>query len=222
MNDEPPEGDVEPEAKGPVAVPFRATKGAVLPEEWRQRMRKPHRSNAPVPGESAADKGLDMTGFSRMYKNLKQVVLTDEKRQDYLDRLLVHGKKMLAAVEVGVHYSTIVSRTKIDPSFKEDIDDVLRLRSQQIVDRLEEDALNGHQQLFYDKETGALVSEKTVYETPLRMAMLKRHDPEYVDKKEIEHTHRGGVLVVPGRLTPESWRQLFEAKSDPTQPPEEE
>jgi len=31
-----------------------------------------------------------------------------------------------------------------------------------------------------------------------------------------------GVLVVPGRLTMESWRALYEAKNDPTQPPEDE
>lgn len=35
-------------------------------------------------------------------------------------------------------------------------------------------------------------------------------------------TKRAGLLVVPGRLTMESWRALFEAKNDPTQRNEDE
>ena len=35
-------------------------------------------------------------------------------------------------------------------------------------------------------------------------------------------TKRAGLLVVPGRLTMESWRELFEAKNDPTQRNEDE
>ena len=158
-----------------------------------------------------------MTGFTKMYKDLKKVKITDELKEAYCDRLSIHGKKTIAAIEVGLHYNTVREHAKIDPGFQEAIAEALALRSQRIVDRLEDDALEGTVNLGYDKD-GNLISEKTVFETPLRMAMLKRHDPEYVDRKEIEHTHRGGVLVVPGRLTMDSWRQLFEAKNDPTQP----
>ncbi len=35
-------------------------------------------------------------------------------------------------------------------------------------------------------------------------------------------TKPAGVLVVPGRLTMDSWRSLYEAKNDPTQPNEDE
>lgn len=220
MEEEQPEGSAT-SPPPPPPVP-RAVKGATLPQEWKDRMRKPRsQSSQPLPGESAADKGLDMTGFTKMYKDLKKVKITDELKDAYCDRLLVHGKKTIAAIEVGLHYNTVREHAKIDPGFQEAIAEALAARSQRIVDGLEESALNGEVSLGYDKE-GNLISEKVVFETPLRMAMLKRHDPEYVDRKEIEHTHRGGVLVVPGRLTMESWRELFEKKNDPTQAIEEE
>ncbi len=220
---EPEAGEPDNPILGHVDVPFRLVKGSQMPEEWKEKLRRPKRtSNLPVPGRSAAELGLDMTGFTRMYKDLKRVKVTDEHKQLYCDRLMVHGKKGLAAVEIGVHYNTIREHIKADPEFASDVDEALRMRSQLVVDRLEEDALNGSQQLHYDKETGALISEQTKYETPLRLAMLRRHDPEYVDKKEMDVTHRGGVLVVPGRLTMESWSQLFEEKNDPTQPADED
>jgi hypothetical protein len=46
--------------------------------------------------------------------------------------------------------------------------------------------------------------------------LAAKYDPQ-------PQTKRVGLLVVPGRLTMESWRNLFEAKNDPTQyDPDEE
>ncbi|MBL8882403.1 MAG: hypothetical protein JNL45_05040 [Hyphomicrobium sp.] len=46
--------------------------------------------------------------------------------------------------------------------------------------------------------------------------LAAKYDPQ-------PQTKRVGLLVVPGRLTMESWRELFEAKNDPTQyDPDEE
>lgn len=45
--------------------------------------------------------------------------------------------------------------------------------------------------------------------------LAAKYDPQ-------PQTKRPGLLVVPGRLTMESWRNLFEAKNDPTQPRNED
>lgn len=224
MSDEPipteePTDLPEPSATSPPPpMSTKIIRGSVPTEAWRQAISRPRRqSSIPLPGQSAEDKGLDMSGYTRAMKDLKRVKITDELKEAYCDRLAVHGKKMIAAVEVGLHYTTIRNHAKMDPSFQEDIDTALTTRSQSITNRLEEDALEGHVKLTYDKETGALVAEEIKLETPLRMALLKRHDPEYRDKSEVDVNVRGGVLVVPGRLTAESWEALFSPKVDATQ-----
>lgn len=45
--------------------------------------------------------------------------------------------------------------------------------------------------------------------------LAAKYDPQ-------PQTKRAGLLVVPGRLTMESWRELFESKNDPTQRNEDE
>lgn len=203
----PPEGDDVPRKRtGP-------TKGSKRTPEDIEKMSVPRiGSSRPVtPGT------VDDSRWLVKARNKDLVKLTDEMKDLYCERLLLHGKKMIAAKEIGVHYSSIEAHAKNDPDFAEDIQAALADRSQTIVQRLETEAMEGHVKLTYDKETGSLIAEETKYETPLRAMMLKRFDPDYKDRSEIDINIRGGVLVVPGRLAPEDWEAIFSPKKDPTQ-----
>jgi hypothetical protein len=137
----------------------------------------------------------------------------DKRKTQFLEELLKHGQRSLACQVVDVTLMTLRTHLKNDPDFAAAFDETLALRSQLIVEQLEREALVGHTQPIFDKD-GNEVGEKRVYETQLRLAMLKRFDPEYKDRAEIEHKGGGGVLIAPPDATPQEWISREQAKNE--------
>lgn len=152
---------------------------------------------------------------------IKQVVFTDERKGKYLEFLEMHGQKQLAARMAGIAPATLDQGRIHDPDFKTAEEIVLGMRSARIVRQLEKEAMAGSKQVHFDKE-GNVLNERVFYETPLRLAMLKKHGEGYVDKSEVDITTQGkpmGVVAVPTGLTIEEWKKKYEqqqADSTPT------
>lgn len=210
---EPPKGD-----PGPSRTTDRVRKGGTLSEETRAKMRAAERlpNRPPVPGTVSGK------GWIVPPKDPSVIKFTDELKETYLEKLADHGKKMLACKQIGLSYQTFLAHQKNDTVFAERVVETLLERSERIGKQLEEEALEGHPSFTYDPKTGELIKEERKYETPMRMAMLKRHDPEYKEQQDVNVNIRGGVLVVPGRVTQEEWDKLFAPKVDPSQEDDDE
>ncbi len=144
---------------------------------------------------------VDMSRW-RNPKQESRIKFDDVLKCKYLTSLLDHGKKTLAAEFVDIAYSTVQEHRENDPEFAAYENIVLEQRASRIVDQLEAEALNGHEENVYNKD-GDIVGTRIKHETQLRAMMLKRYDPEYKDRSDITlNQGRGaGVLVVPAALT---------------------
>lgn len=147
---------------------------------------------------------------------------TDVRKALYLNAIVEHGYDHVAAEGAGVTIGTIRHHRKIDPEFAEAEKLALTIRSQNVMIRLEREALEGHKEMMFDKEnrpvkyTDAEGKEqfayKLKYETPLRGMMMKRHDERYREKVDVEVSAKGGVLVVPQPVADETgWAALVAA-----------
>ena len=156
---------------------------------------------------------VDMTDW-RQKLNERKIKFDDEQKKIYLAELADHGLKGRAATAAGVALQTVANHRKNDPVFAEAEDAAWQARCDAVRGRIEADALEGFERNHY--KDGELIKEERVYETPIRLAMLKRHDAEYKDKMDLNVTGSGGgVLVVPMRLTTEEWIALYSPKDEP-------
>lgn len=144
-------------------------------------------------------------------KRRASVKFDDERKEIYLKKLSETGKKLLSAEAADIALCTVNEHYKNDPDFAVQYDEALMLYSQSIVQQIETEARDGHVEKRYDKETGNLISERKIYETPLRAMILKRNDEGYKDKTDINLTGGGGgVLVVPAEVPMEEFLRLAE------------
>lgn len=117
-------------------------------------------------------------------------------------RFAATGRQSDSALFVGVHPNTISITKKEDPEFKHECEVALAL----YCDVLEEEAhrravLGVSRPVFYKGEVCGTIQE---YSDQILLAMLKKNIAAYRDKQQIDITHTGGVLVVPGTATDEA------------------
>lgn len=144
---------------------------------------------------------VDMSNW-RVAKQENRLKFDDKLKTKYLMFLAEHGKKTLAARQCGISYPTYLDHVNNDPEFAQWVEIALEERAHRIVKRLEHEAMEGFEEGIFNKE-GEQVGTRLKHETQLRAMILKRYDPEYKDRSEINHTGGAGtgVLVVPAALT---------------------
>lgn len=133
-----------------------------------------------------------------------RIKFDDDMKELYLLNLADHGQKVLASKALGISHTTYQTHVKNDPEFAKRVTEVIRARGASMVQQIEKEALDGHEEKRYDK-SGNISSTIIRYESNLRGMILKRHDSEYRDKHDINVNHTGGVLVVPSGQTSEEW-----------------
>lgn len=146
----------------------------------------------------------DQTSWTRKLR-AEQVKFDDEAKGRYLQALVCHGKRSLAAEAAGVSQQTVKNHIKIDPEFAELFNAALQERADRITQRIEEEALEGFDEPIFSQKTGELLGYRKVLETPIRLAILKRYDPEYKDRSETTVNGAIGVLVAPAQMAPADW-----------------
>jgi len=154
----------------------------------------------------------DLCDSPKRKKTYKLQRFTDDRKGVYLQFLEQHGQVMLAIKAADIAPVTLYRHLEDDLEFAAAQEEVMKMRSTRIVQRLEKEAIEGHTSLHYDKD-GNLIQEKRVFETPLRLAMLKRHGEGYQDKAQIDFTTKGepvGAIAVPTGLTVEQWKEKYE------------
>lgn len=157
---------------------------------------------------------VDMTDWRRKLQE-SRLKFDDDQKKVYLEVLAETGLKGKAARAAGVALSTVQGHRKNDPIFAEQEEDAWQARCDFVRGNIEKDAVEGHERTYFDKE-GNVTREERVYETQIRAMMLKRHDPEYRDKLDMNVTGAaGGVLIIPARLSMEEWEALYSPKDEP-------
>lgn len=128
------------------------------------------------------------------------VVFDDAAKTAWLEAFRQSGKITVACRETGVHRQTVLRHREKDEEFEAAFDLMLELHAEAVVHRLESDALDGFHNDVFNAKTGDVIGSKLTYETPLRVAMLKRFDPNYKDRSEVDINHSGKVIAAPPRV----------------------
>lgn len=141
----------------------------------------------------------------------RKVKFDDDKKQIYLEQLLKHGMKGMAAEAADISYTTVQEHRENDPEFAEAELAALEMRSNAIVEQIEEEALAGFKEPIVNKD-GKVVAHRKRYESGIRSQILKAHGGElYKDKSDINlNGGAGGVLL----LSPEVGMDDFLKQAD--------
>ena len=133
----------------------------------------------------------------------KKIKFNDEVKTKYLMFLLESGEKHNSAEKAVISYTAVQNHRENDPEFAIAEEAVLALRAENIVRRIEKEAMDGFDDDTITKD--GQVQKRKRFETPLRSMLLKKYDSAgHRDKQDInmQHSGAGGVLVVPAKIDP--------------------
>jgi hypothetical protein len=138
----------------------------------------------------------------------------EEAKGRFLREYLKWGRMGDAAAVAGVTINTVKSHMREDEEFGEAVMMAEQHYTDKLISHHQDLVFNGTQKDNYDRN-GNLVSSETIYPIRLIELELKKHDPGYRDKAELEVKHGGGVLVAPAEMTSiEDWETKFNKMKD--------
>jgi hypothetical protein len=165
---------------------------------------------------------VDSSNWRRPALNPNAIKFDDITKGRFLDAILTHGKPAIAAKACEVSMQTVRNHLKLDPEFQELYDQVMQERAERVTKQIEEEALAGFEEPIFHAKTGELLGTKRVYETPIRLAILKRYDPEYKERSETTHAGTIGVLVAPAQVSPQDWIAREQQRNEKRHEPDKE
>ncbi len=140
-------------------------------------------------------------------KKLRASMITfdDKAKEIYLDEFASHGRKKHAADAAGVSLHLVRSHLKNDPEFAKAHDEACdSYRDQFVQHAVGELATKGTPVMGSNKE-GKIYEVRRDYPVPIILLELRRIDPTYREKQELDITSGGSVLVAPAHMTPTEW-----------------
>lgn len=143
---------------------------------------------------------------SRWYAGRRK--FTPEAQQVFLEQLERTGRTLLAARWAGVSGATVLKLRNTDPEFDEMCAEAVLAYHEQTVGLICAQAREGILETRTNAR-GDVVGERRVFETPIRLAMLRRGDSTYIERREETLTVQGGAVVVPAPTdSVESWADV--------------
>ncbi len=156
-----------------------------------------------------------------------RIKFDDVAKAKFLKAFAENGRKKESAEAAGVTLLTVTAHRKNDPDFAMAFDEAAASYRDKFVKRAIEDlAYKGTPVKKVNPFTGEVYEEKREHSAVLVAMELKRIDAAYRDKQEVSLTGTGGVLVVPGAMTPAEWvkdqARKNEERVNPTAKPAEQ
>lgn len=141
--------------------------------------------------------------------------VTVETLSAFLDAYMDCGHKAKAALVAGLSYSSILKAEKADPEFAEEVKQAHELFAAKLSDAAYKAAVEGWKRPIFDAKGNQVGTEWKFSERILEL-LLKRHDPNFRDKVEVDQKVSGGVIVVQApAMTMADWeRQVASANRE--------
>lgn len=195
----------------------RVAKKGGTREPWSTKTTKKCASSTGGPGNS----GVDQSTWRKQLRE-RRIKFDDKAKQRFLEHFSKTSRMMDSAKSAGVTLNTVRSHIENDPEFAEMFEEAreaYRDRCHQHADMLmfegvQKPVIGGQ----YKDEIIAYVTE---YSVALLQMELKRVDPSYKERTEIDlNAKGGGVLVAPADQTPEQWIKEQQALNEQRKMPE--
>lgn len=131
--------------------------------------------------------------------------VTPESLGRFLEVYMECGHKAKAALAAGLSYDSIRRAEKDDPEFAAEVEQAHELFSARLSEAAYKAAVEGWKVPKYDAK-GNLCGHEWKFSERILELLLKRHDPAFREKADIDVKHSGGVVVVQApALMPGSW-----------------
>lgn len=143
----------------------------------------------------------------------EKVKFDDGAKAIFLSQIADHGRLGTAARASGVTVDTIHRHVKADPKFGALMGEALQVYRDDLVAHHQDLVFNGVVKKTFDRD-GRVIAETIEYPIQLIAMELRKHDPDYRDKREVTNTFRGGVLIAPAEMkSVEDWENRFSPDS---------
>ncbi len=144
-----------------------------------------------------------------------RIKFDDVAKAKFLSSFADTGRKKEAAEAAGVTLLTVTTHRKNDPDFSLAFDEAAAAYRDKFVKLgIGKLAFEGIPIKKVNPTTGVVYTERMEHATHLVAMELKRIDASYREKQEVALTGGGGVLVVPGAMTPAEWVKDQERKNE--------
>lgn len=175
-------------------------------------------SNQPITKKpvAEADKN-DWRGKSR----IKPSKFDDRLKSIFLNVYAETNRVMEALKIVEIDHGTLQYHLERDEEFAAGYEDAKRKYRDKIHRHATELMLQGTEvPIIGGKNKDQIVAKYKNYPIPLLQMELKRVDPDYKDRQEIDHKNGGGVVVIPNDVSADDWikeqQKLNEKKQKPS------
>ena len=165
-------------------------------------MNQSETDNLPVP-TSAND---DVPDKPNRFLRKAYVIMDDEIKRKYIERICKTGLLAQSALDVGVSIETARVNRNNDEQFGDAVNFALDIYRDRIQSEIHRRGIEGvRQPVFYMGQQCGVIRK---YSDRMLEMHAKRHIPEYRDKVEIDANIKGGVLVIPaGPQSVEDWEK---------------
>lgn len=136
-----------------------------------------------------------------------------ESLTKFLEAYMDCGHKAKAALVANLSYSAILKAEKADPDFADEVTQAHELFTAKLEKAAYNAAVKGWKVPKYDAK-GNLCGHEWKFSERIMELMLKRHNPAFRDKADIDVKHSGGVVVVQApALDVGDWKRQVENQS---------
>lgn len=143
-----------------------------------------------------------------------KIKFDDLKKAIYLNHLRKYGRKMQACRAAGVSLDTVNDHLNNDPEFLKAREEALAEYAD-VVQQLAWKLMNGvAKPIVGGKFKDEVVATEMVHATNLLAMEMRKTDPAYKERSEVDVNNKGGgVLVVPAGISPEEFVRQEEARN---------
>ncbi len=159
--------------------------------------------------------GVIPMGRKRLQRDIRKSPhehFTQERKAIFLEEYTKTGLKIKSLLACGASTRIFHTELERDPEFREKCELAYVVWKESLEEELLRRAIKGTQKDVFFK--GDKIGEETVFSDRLMELAIKRHNPSYRDKQQIDVNHSGGVMVITGSLSIDDWAQKAKAVNE--------
>lgn len=142
-----------------------------------------------------------------------KIKFDDRQKLVYCEFLAETGRKTHAAMAAAVCEQTVANHLKNDPEFADMVQRALGQYRDTILGHAYKLSVEGvDEPIVGGKDKDEVVAYKKVYATNILAMEMRKVDPSYKDRAEVDVNMKGGVLVTPAQMSPDEWASKYAPK----------
>lgn len=164
---------------------------------------------------------VDQTNWRVKVRNASKIKFDDDAKRRFIEHFAKHNRKTHACKAAGVCLQTVDIHYEKDPEFAAAYDAAIVEYRDRIMEHAEDLMINGVKTpIIGGKDRDEVVGHKIEYPVNLLAMEMRRVEPGFKDRSEVDLKGGGGVLVVPANAAADEWTKIVEGQNAQTVQPD--